>query len=261
MIEHIITYFQEHSDKFNVYHEVIWAKGKDNINTILYYEHNLKSDKIKVFFIVDDHEHDFNRYDNQIIIRTSMLKSRKHCNEVILPYIWESIPIFEPLKLTDKPIIGFCGLNSGNRTSTINECLNCNDVQCNFILRNQFWGGKPHDSQLVEEFRNNIKSSHYIICNRGNGNFSMRFYQTLSAGRIPILINTDMELPFENLINWSNYIIMANTNEELIHKVIEHYKTANIIDQQQRANMYLEYFSNDNYPKHLLNYLNANYNT
>ena len=39
---------------------------------------------------------------------------------------------------------------------------------------------------------------------RGAGNFSYRFYETLMMGRIPIFIDTDCVLPFEELINFSD---------------------------------------------------------
>jgi hypothetical protein len=39
---------------------------------------------------------------------------------------------------------------------------------------------------------------------RGGGNYSVRFYETLCLGRIPIFINTDCLLPFQDEINYKS---------------------------------------------------------
>ena len=58
------------------------------------------------------------------------------------------------------------------------------------------------NKQLRFEFIRNILSSDYTLCFRGSGNYSLRFYETLCLGRIPLFINTDCKLPFEDEINW-----------------------------------------------------------
>jgi hypothetical protein len=40
--------------------------------------------------------------------------------------------------------------------------------------------------------------------------FSIRLFETLSLGRIPILIDTDVVLPYEFAIDWNKYCIFAN---------------------------------------------------
>ena len=41
---------------------------------------------------------------------------------------------------------------------------------------------------------------------RGAGNWSFRFFETLSAGRIPVLIDTDSALPLEDRVDWSLHV-------------------------------------------------------
>ena len=57
------------------------------------------------------------------------------------------------------------------------------------------------------EYYNNIREADYVICLRGGGNFSIRFYETLLMGRIPIFINTDCILPLDNEINWRKHLV------------------------------------------------------
>ncbi len=63
------------------------------------------------------------------------------------------------------------------------------------------------------EYFDNIVSSDYVLCGRGNGNFSYRFYETLALGRIPVFVNTDSPLPFEDQIDWNKYCVWVNENE------------------------------------------------
>ena len=55
--------------------------------------------------------------------------------------------------------------------------------------------------------------SDYVLCVRGDGNYSIRFYETLCCGRIPVFINTDCVLPYDFEIDWKDYCIWINQNE------------------------------------------------
>ena len=187
---------------------------------------------------------------NVRVYRTSLLKSRRVANEYVLPYIWEGLSVpFEPLPITEKPIIGFCGqLNRPERHITVTKLTDDKRFTTNFIIRQSFWGGKPHDPVIVKAFEDNILSSHFTICHRGGGNFSMRFYQTLSAGRIPILLNTDMVLPFEDEIPWNDIIVMATTQEALIERIMYVWTNKNIVElQKQCRDIYDRYFRGTRY--------------
>ena len=82
---------------------------------------------------------------------------------------------------------------------------------------------RPHDKDLIDDFKNNILQSHFTVSNRGAGNCSMRLYQVLSLGRIPILLDSYMVFPLEDEINWDQYLIRAKTEKELVakYKLIE----------------------------------------
>lgn len=182
-----------------------------------------KTDKLVLIVLISDNESVFKIPPNVILYRTSLQKSRKQQNDYLMPYIWECFnESYISLGKKEQPIVGFCGSiknNLGKRLSTIKEFKKKYTILSNFILRSQFWGGKPNDTVLYEEFKNNILESNFTISNRGRGNFSMRFYQTLSLGRIPILLDSDMLLPFDDEINWENYSIVAKNEKKLVTKV------------------------------------------
>ena len=65
--------------------------------------------------------------------------------------------------------------------------------------------------------------SDYVVCVRGAGNFSIRFYEALAMGRIPVFINTDCALPFDDELDWKKHVVWVEFKER--HKVAE--KVAN----------------------------------
>ena len=206
------------------------------------------SNTIYIFLVTDTCE-TYNIPPHVRVYRTSLLASKKHPNEYVLPYIWEGIsPAFLPLPRTEKPTIGFCGLVSPYRVKTLMEFQQDSRFTTNYIIRQEFWGGSPHHPTIVSDFEANMKATHFNICNRGAGNFSMRFYQTLSAGRIPILLNTDMELPFMNEIDWKKYIVFADTEKDLAEKTWIFWNTRNISDAQTKCKeIYETYFAGTRY--------------
>jgi len=53
-----------------------------------------------------------------------------------------------------------------------------------------------------QAFLQNLFACSYGLAIRGKGNHSVRFYEILAAGRIPVFIDTNCVLPFEDEIEW-----------------------------------------------------------
>lgn len=144
---------------------------------------------------------------------------------------------------TPKPVVGFCGQaslspiqtawrtlrlkwqqhqyrkgkinwepapfeTSSFRTRVLKAFEGKGGIETNYLLRSQYHGGDTNDkglqARLKTEFVNNILNSDYTVCMRGGGNFSVRFYETLCLGRIPIFIDTDSVLPFQDEIDYKS---------------------------------------------------------
>ena len=87
-------------------------------------------------------------------------------------------------------------------------------IETNFKIRSIFAEGTlGKKTNARDEFLNNIISSDYTLCYRGAANYSLRFYETLCLGRIPLLINTDCRLPLENKINWQEVCLIVKEKE------------------------------------------------
>jgi hypothetical protein len=157
-------------------------------------------------------------------------------NEYVLPYIYDPLPAQLPiLQKGAMPRVAFCGVLNHPLRQNAGLALNrASDViATNFLLRGQFWGGNPHNPELVRAFNENMASAEFNLCARGGGNFSMRLYQTLSAGRIPIIVQSETYLPWENRIDWGNIAVIVNEGENIVQKVIDFWNTHDICETQQ----------------------------
>lgn len=185
-----------------------------------------------------------------------------------------------------KPMIGFCGRASGNCFSSIEDIVKnlarkslslinkrhedfesfygssnkrfqmlallkkSRLVETNFILKTNFSGIVPASEKedVSKVFYNNMKASHYIFCFRGWGNFSHRLYETLSAGRIPIIISSDNNIPFSQKINWNIFPIINLKDAKYIDQIVSsfhaHLKEDEFIHLQLKARkIWEEYLS------------------
>lgn len=164
-----------------------------------------------------------------------------------------------PVKWQDKPIVGFCGQANMSPIKAFKEKLKfvrenlkrfiknptrsdyeplfasgyeraklLKEIEANaiidarFIYRDQYRAGAntPETvAQTTKEYYDNLRESQYVVCIRGGGNFSVRFYQTLMMGRIPVFVNTDCLLPFEDIIDWKKHVVWVEWNER--HLIVE----------------------------------------
>lgn len=119
--------------------------------------------------------------------------------------------------------------------------------------------GKTTESN--ESFRlnfiNNILESDYTLCVRGLGNNSVRFFETLCCGRIPVFINTDSALPFDHIINWKELCVWVEEKDiDKVAKIVsEYHKKITEEDfealQQKLRNIWEEYLSPVGFFKHI----------
>jgi hypothetical protein len=142
---------------------------------------------------------------------------------------------------TDVPSIGFCGFVSNPLMRTVYRMrgqarkayglslrhrvlrsLENSELKTNFIRRQTFLAcmrrKRSADAAIDQakvrgEFLDNLLGSDYALCVRGAGNFSIRFYEALSAGRIPVLINTQCVMPFDRDIDWRQHCLRIEESD------------------------------------------------
>lgn len=189
--------------------------------------------------------------ENAIVFRTSCYKSEKEENEIMMPPFVEDLAEefdFQPRKKADgKPVIGFCGwvLFGGVRRKSkyiakkilrlvgwkkiddmdgialrnkiIKILKQAKEVDINFIERKTYSGHASTISLPPEtarrEYAENMSNSDLALVVRGNGNFSFRFYEALSAGRVPLFVDTDCALPLEQVINYKDFCLFIDRRD------------------------------------------------
>lgn len=90
----------------------------------------------------------------------------------------------------------------------------------------------------INRFADHLERMTYIICPRGVENFSIRVYEALKYGRVPVIIDTDMVLPDE--IDWDRVSIRIpfNRQNEMYDIIIDDYASRSgpqFVERQQAA--------------------------
>lgn len=203
-----------------------------------------------------------------LVYRESILASQIAKQERAMPAFADDLVLeveeFRILPKKEKPSVGFCGyvgngwrraiyrlqgrsakvLGLELRDKALQLLEQSSGIQTNFIRRKSYWGGavsrfKTPDPQarirVREEYLENIMSSDYVLCLRGAGNFSYRFYETLALGKIPLFINTDCALPFGDKIDWRRHCVWIEQEElpQLGEKLIEYHQGISNSDFEQ----------------------------
>ncbi len=110
------------------------------------------------------------------------------------------------------------------RVKTLLNLRNSKLIRTNFDFKNHsgmIWAygyllKQEHLSNTQQhrrDFIQNMVNSDYIVCVRGYGNYSVRLYETLCCGRIPVFVNTDCVLPYEFSVNWKDYCVWIEEDE------------------------------------------------
>lgn len=121
--------------------------------------------------------------------------------------------------------------------------------------------GKVEDNR--REFVENLLESDYALCVKGDANSSVRFYEALSLGRIPLFLDTSCILPLEDRINYRDFCVFVDWRDvDRIGDVLAdfHANTSSqrFEEMQKKARTaYREYLRIDSFSKYLSAMLRA----
>jgi len=171
------------------------------------------------------------------------------------------------LKLSKEKAIGFLKLvanytglikffpdriSHSYRARAILAVKQSNKVKPNLRIKNAFAFGpngqlntgntQESDTEFRKNFINNILESDYTLCVRGIGNNSIRFFETLCCGRIPVFVNTDSVLPFDHIIDWRKKCVwVEEKNIDNIGNAVNEFHKSISDDEYQRLQIELRY--------------------
>jgi hypothetical protein len=104
------------------------------------------------------------------------------------------------------------GLPVNFRADVLRRLDESRDVSTRFIVRSGY-SGRQSDQAVVDEYIRNLHDTDYTVCMRGWGNYSIRFPETLSMGRIPVFVDTDCVLPYDFRIDWKQYCVWVDESD------------------------------------------------
>lgn len=156
--------------------------------------------------------------------------------------------VFKPRsKGEDKPIVGFSGMVRTTLKNMVHERLNERSLYARSLFDRRylamstgiFWrqkalralqrsshvmtSFKPRDfysgstgnarmglRELQGEFVENVLSSDYALDVRGYANASVRLYEILSLGRIPLILDTERNFPFSDEVDYRRFSLIVD---------------------------------------------------
>lgn len=160
------------------------------------------------------------------VLRTSLERATARPGERPLPAFSDDLATrADPRELArppePRPLVGFCGYaprrrrfrrpeGGAVRRDVCAALVRDDAVDTKFVFRDAFWAGVVGDGGVDwaamgvvrSEYIENIVATDYQVCARGGGNYSYRLYETLSASRVPLYVDTGAVLPFEAELDW-----------------------------------------------------------
>lgn len=102
--------------------------------------------------------------------------------------------------------------------SKLEVCFDVTNNRQSYYVKNE-----SNKTTLENLFIANTDKSDYVLCVRGGGNFSGRFYMALNAGRIPVVIDTDGVIPYEEQLHLIK--VPVNSLNKLGEIIANHFTT------------------------------------
>jgi hypothetical protein len=173
---------------------------------------------------------------NSTLLRVGIEPAENFCDTIILPYNIKSISHLSFRDYGLKPEVSFVGqipnLSLGRAIKSFNKSpfhpiktnaaivrrlaikkVKSSTISSKVLIRNSYGGLEKHVTNphiKREEFVKSILESDFVLCPRGDSNGSLRFYETLSAGRIPLIPNTQMIFPKIPVFDSNKHVISFN---------------------------------------------------
>lgn len=114
----------------------------------------------------------------------------------------------------------------------------------------------PEGLRRRAEFRRSMRESRVMLCGESiPGVFPYRFWEALSAGRVPLLIGHDYVLPFADEIPYESFILTLRRDEasranQVVHQFINQHNDAEILEMGKRGREYwLKLLNSNDWPK------------
>ncbi len=137
-----------------------------------------------------------------------------------------------------------------------------NQVYMNLLSRTTYSAniktaeGKP--ATLMQEFVDNALASDFGLDVRGDANASTRLFELLSLGRVPLIIDTDRNLPFSDELTYEEFSVIVPIGDlphvaDIVRKKYDSLSPGEWKEMQEKARAaYREWFRPDVLTQHVI---------
>jgi len=158
---------------------------------------------------------------NSIALRVAISPGEPRIGKIVIPYNVESLAFLPYKKLSTRPTVSFVGympkMSPGRFKQALlqspfhpiegngaiirrlsNRTLMRADISYIGVMRDAYGAldaSHINSTRNRSEYLDSISQSDLVACPRGDANQSARFYETISAGRIPLVPDTSIMLP------------------------------------------------------------------
>jgi len=148
-----------------------------------------------------------------IMFRQSFNRQRQDENAVAWPYAVEDFGYLYTDDFSTLPYdVSFVGSKASHkcRTESFDSVARTPELKSFLDDSKMHWGSIEHTTigDLRKQlFIDSMQDSALVLAARGGGLSCYRFFEAMSAGRVPVLLADDWVLPNSDLIEWENIII------------------------------------------------------
>lgn len=138
-------------------------------------------------------------------------------------------------------------------------------VQSNCILRSSHSAHaatiRTDPQEARRAYIQNMQESDFALCIRGDGNYSLRFYEALSLGRVPLFLDTDCAFPLEDRIDYASFTVRVPLHRlsSLDHVAAEAWNTLSAdrfaAMQRHARDVYEKYLSSASFLRYAVEHL------
>lgn len=141
------------------------------------------------------------------------------------------------------------------------------EIKPNFLVRRSYSGNsataEKSQEELRKEFVENLLGSDYALDVRGDANASIRLFEILALGRIPVIVDTERNFPFADKLDYRTFAFVVDFRDlqKLPHMVAKFH--SNLTEEEflgmQKAarDAYVNFFRVDHMTRPLIEEIRA----
>jgi hypothetical protein len=210
-------------------------------------------------FDCSDYEEMYPDTPNAMFIRCNLKGWMRRAMPRSIPWAWPVENFKDIMALPEGgfkyDVSGHMWLSSNVRISACEEVKKAFGDKADIVTRTEFYGyierdDKPRADKLKADFKRSMQESRVSLCPRSIAAvFPYRFFEAMSAGRIPALFCDDYCLPWEKEIPYRDFCIMAGDQDtpsagQIIKDWLAGKSDAEIIERGKVGRQYFERYLN-----------------